>query len=163
MNKWPEVMDVLPGYPEKEDGDDTCNINESNNDLGPSMCKDNSQCKGDRICKYGLWYCIGYSNCADDLAEESVAKRQINEELNPWGPSECDYEFHCKGDRTCGSDLKCEGVSNCPGEMTPEQKCMIDEMKAPSGLPSSCTNDNECRGERTCGSDGMCTGYCNCP
>ena len=47
--------------------------------------------------------------------------------------------------------------------MTPEEKCMIDEMKASSGLPSSCTNDNECKGERTCGSDGMCTGYCNCP
>ena len=107
MNKYAEVMDVEPGYPKKEDGDDTCNINESNNDLGPGMCTIDDDCKGDRICKYGLWYCIGYSNCADDLAEESVAKCQINEELNPWGPSECDYEFHCKGDRTCGDDYKC--------------------------------------------------------
>ena len=125
MNTWVEVMDVEPGYPKKEDGDgdgdDTnpdppspdptpngrCDIDESYNDMGPGMCLEDSMCKGDRVCSEGFWYCIGYSNCADDYAEESVAKCQINETFNPWGPSECTHEFHCKGDRTCGSDLKC--------------------------------------------------------
>ena len=181
MNTYVEVMDVEEGYPKRSDDDeeeeeedeeddnnpepeplpDQCMIDEDWNSMGPGMCSESSQCKGERVCS-DLYYCVGYSNCPDDREWDFLDKCEIDESRFPRGPEMCDFSFHCKGDRTCENGM-CMGSSNCEDdEMTPAEKCMIDEFINTRGA-HTCSSDNECRGERTCGTNGMCTGYCNCP
>ena len=157
-----EEDDTTPD-PTPDPTPDMCMIDERWNDMGPGMCLDHSQCKGDRVCSGEYWYCVGYSNCEDDKEEEKEDKCAINERFNPWGPHECTHSLHCKGDRQCGTNGQCQGASNCPDdEMTPAEKCKIDEFANWNGA-HTCSSDNECKGERKCGTDGMCYGYCGCP
>ena len=75
------------------------------------MCTDDNQCKGERVCSE-YYYCVGYSNCAEDNEEESEDKCMINEMLFPEGPHKCSLSSHCKGDRMCENG-QCVGDSNC--------------------------------------------------
>ena len=179
MNTYVEVMDVEEGYPKRADPDDEdeeeeeedeedydpepeplpemCMIEEEFNEMGPGMCSDDTHCKGERVCSE-YYYCVGYSNCADDKEEDCEDKCMIDETLFPLGPHMCELSAHCKGDRYCENGM-CMGESNCKDDMT--NKCEIDELFNVNG-PNTCESDSECRGNRQCGSDGMCYGYCGC-
>ena len=125
MNTYVEVMEVQEGYPKKSDDDEEeeeddyepepdnelCWIEEEFNEWGPGMCTDDNQCKGERVCSE-YYYCVGYSNCAEDKEEESEDKCMINEMLFPEGPHKCSLSSHCKGDRICENG-QCVGDSNC--------------------------------------------------
>ena len=88
MNTHVEAMDVEEGYPdpdgddeEDKDDDDQCNIDEMQNENGPLMCDDDSQCRGNRHCsKYG--FCMGDDEC--DKKEPDNC--DIDESQNPLGP-----------------------------------------------------------------------------
>ena len=74
MYESPLKMDVMYTQEEEEEEeeeeggeeeevpvDDTCAVDETQNELGPNLCWEDSQCKGDRFC----WsnQCYGWSGC----------------------------------------------------------------------------------------------------
>ena len=93
---------------------DICMVDEDINIMGPGMCVDDSQCKGERVCSLDYYQCVGYSNCPDDREEDHEDKCMINELIFPEGPHRCTHSMHCKGERTCGADGMCDGYCNCP-------------------------------------------------
>ena len=93
-------MDVEEGYPKSFNDPEPdlklekCELVEDFNEMGPGMCSDSNQCRGERVCDE-FYYCIGYSNCKDDEEEEIENKCEIDETDFPIGPHLCKLSHHC--------------------------------------------------------------------
>ena len=83
-----------------------------------------------------------------------------------YGPSQCEYDWECKGNRTCSGDRivhkSCQGDSGCSDKLLVlEASCNYDEAQNPLG-PNRCTSDAECAGARTCSDFAWCEGDSEC-
>ena len=197
MNTAAEYIDVEEGYPKEGDGEeekddeeddsnpepqpqptDKCEVDESLNPLGPSMCETSAECRGERYCSEFGW-CQGDHNCQDDGEDDTNPdpqpsdKCEIDESLNPFGPETCETDAECRGDRYCSEYGWCEGEHNCPededdytpddDEWTPdEESCAIDELNSEIFRENRCVFSWDCRGNRWCTWDGWCEGDHGC-
>merc|ERR1712178_3153 len=102
--------------------------------MGKAKCANDQECRGDRTCNEVQGQCEGFSGCPSDK------KCAINESLSAFGKGRCQFDFQCKGLRSCSRDGQCEGESGC----RPQSMCDVDETLT----QNKCSTSLDCLGKR---------------